>query len=186
MNYLRLSYMTQRIALLGVLASLAVSSNYALIMIPNVKLMDAMVFASGMIMGFGFGASLAILIWLVYGTLNPYGLSLPTLALTMMCEIVYAIFSRVAILLKKDWQRVTRYDVLLLSSLGFFSTLIYDVVTNLFVGVLFYGSALTGLLTMNFPVPMGLIHEFSNAAFFPVLIPVMYRFLSRSFNREVL
>jgi hypothetical protein len=54
-------------------------------------------------------------------------------------------------------------------TIGLLSTLVYDIITNAAVGALFYGSILYGLITMNFPFPMGIMHEFSNAVMFPSL-----------------
>jgi len=161
-------------ALLSVLSAIAISSNYILVSVPNVKLMDVIVFASSLSMGARFGATLAILIWIVYGTLNPWGFSLPTLIVTTLSEMVYVLFSKIALSFKPEWNRLNLYDSIFLGSLGFFSTLVYDVITNAFVGYLFYGSIIVGLLTMNFPLPMGIIHEASNALFFPLATPVIY------------
>lgn len=173
---------TREIALLSLLSALAISSNYALVVAPNVKLMDAVVFASSLVMGMRFGAILAALIWIVYGTINPYGFSLPTLMVTTFSEMVYVLFSKIALSLKPEWNKLSFYDSLFLGSLGFFSTLLYDVITNSFVGHLFYGSVIMGLLTMNFPLPMGLMHEVSNAFFFPLATPVICKIIRQVKN----
>ncbi|MEM2929674.1 MAG: hypothetical protein QW797_02295 [Thermoproteota archaeon] len=175
MTYISSRLLAKRVASMAVLAALAISSNYVLIGLPNVKLMDAIVFASSMAMGLKFGAGLAVLIWIVYGTLNPYGLNLPTLIVVMFSETIYVLFSRVALRLRAGLDEARAYDSLMLGSIGLFSTLIYDLVTNAFTGLLFYGSVLTGLLTMNFPIPMGIIHQASNALFFPLAVPIMYK-----------
>lgn len=166
--------LAEKIALLSVLSALAISSNYVLVGIPNVKLMDAIVFSSSLAMGMRFGATLAVIIWAVYGTLNPWGFNLPTLIVVTLSEMVYVLFSRIALSLKTEWNKIGLYNSLFLGSIGFFSTLIYDIITNCFVGYLFYGSVIMGLLTMNFPLPLGLIHEVSNAFFFPLATPAIY------------
>lgn len=165
---------TRDIVLISLLAALTISSNYILVSVPNVKLMDAIVFASSLAMGARFGAILVVIIWMVYGTVNPWGFSLPMLVVVTLSEMVYVLFAKIALNLKLKWDRINLYNSLFLSSLGFFSTLIYDIITNVFVGYLFYGSIIMGLLTMNFPLPMGLIHEVSNAFFFPLATPVIY------------
>ncbi|MEM1557023.1 MAG: hypothetical protein QXG12_00285 [Thermoproteota archaeon] len=170
---------TRSVALLSLLSALALSSNYVLLGFPNVKLMDVIIFASSLVMGVKFGATLAIIIWIVYGTLNPLGFSLPTLIVVTLSEMVYVLFSKIASSVKSQWDKISFHDSLFLSSLGFFSTLIYDIITNSFVGYIFYGSIIMGLLTMNFPMPMGLIHEVSNAFFFPLATPVIYRIMKQ-------
>jgi hypothetical protein len=180
MSYVQPRLLAKRAASLAVLAALAISSNYVLISLPNVKLMDAIVFASSMAMGLRFGAALSILIWMVYGTLNPYGLNLPTLIVVTLSEMIYVLFSKIPPALGFKTAKANIHNSLILASIGLFSTLIYDLSTNAFVGYLFYGSVLMGLVTMNFPIPMGIIHEFSNALFFPIAVPVIYRVLKNN------
>lgn len=177
MSYVQPRLLAKRVASLAVLAALAISSNYVLISLPNVKLMDAIVFASSMAMGLRFGAVLSILIWMVYGTLNPYGFNLPTLIVVTLSEMIYVLFSRIPPALGFKATGANIHNSLVLASVGLFSTLVYDLATNAFVGYLFYGSILIGLVTMNFPIPMGIIHEFSNALLFPIVVPVIYRVL---------
>jgi hypothetical protein len=174
LTYMQPRLLAKRVASLAVLTALAISSNYVLIGLPNVKLMDAIVFAASMAMGLKFGASLSILIWIVYGTINPYGFN-PIFIVVMLSEMIYVLFSRIALRLRAGSAEAKFYDSLMLGSIGLFSTLIYDLATNAFTGLLFYGSVLTGLLTMNFPIPMGVIHEASNALLFPIVVPIMYR-----------
>ncbi|MBO3832493.1 MAG: hypothetical protein FGF51_03795 [Candidatus Brockarchaeota archaeon] len=169
--------LAKRVASLSILAALAISSNYVLIGLPNVKLMDAIVFASSMAMGLKFGAILAMLIWMVYGTLNPYGFNLPTLMAVMLSEMIYVLFSKIPPALGFDATKTGTHEPLVLASIGLFSTLIYDLATNAFTGYLFYGSVLMGLITMNFPLPMSILHELSNALFFPIVTPVICRIL---------
>lgn len=62
---------------------------------------------------------------------------------------------------------------LVFGATGLLLTLGYDVFTNAATGILIYGSALTGLLTMNFPLPLGIIHEASNFVFFSLFVPLL-------------
>src|SRR5690242_2489623 len=60
--------------------------------IPNVKLMDALVFIAAFLFGLGVGLGTAISIWVVYGFINPYGQDDLTLLLFLMTgECLYAI-----------------------------------------------------------------------------------------------
>ncbi|MGQ9539448.1 MAG: hypothetical protein ACUVTE_07770 [Candidatus Bathycorpusculaceae bacterium] len=63
--------------------------NYALVSIPNFKAMDFFVFISGFIFGPLVGASVGILIWLIYGVLNPYGFVFQVWLATMFSEAIY-------------------------------------------------------------------------------------------------
>ncbi len=59
--------------LVAVFAALALATNYALIALPNIKLMDALVFIAAFLFGLRLGIGVAALTWLVYGFVNPYG-----------------------------------------------------------------------------------------------------------------
>ncbi len=151
--------------------------------LPNVNLMDAIVFTTSLFFGAVPGAAVATVSWLVYGTLNPFGLSIPILATVIVCESVYVLaghlfrgtpsgnpLSRV-----KGWERSV-----LFGTVGVLSTLAYDVITNAVVGVVAYNSVWIGLLTMNVPVPLGIIHEASNLVFFATVVPILLRVLAKT------
>jgi hypothetical protein len=138
-------------------------SNYLLIGIFNVKLMDIIVFSSGFLFGPTVGASVGILTWFVYGTLNPYGFSLPILIATSLMESLYGIVGgllgangsgRMGVGLAVN----VKYGIV-----GFLLTFLYDLVTNIVSG-LSAGIPLT--VAMIAGIPFAIAHEGSNAAFF--------------------
>jgi len=81
-----------RTALIPVFTALSLATNYAMIDIPNVKLMDAFVFIGAFLFGLEVGVGTAISIWAVYGFINPYGQDdLALLLFLMTGECLYAI-----------------------------------------------------------------------------------------------
>jgi len=81
-----------RTALIPVFTALSLATNYAMIDIPNVKLMDAFVFIAAFLFGLEVGIGTAISIWAVYGFINPYGQDDLTLLLFLMTgECLYAV-----------------------------------------------------------------------------------------------
>src|SRR2546422_8311419 len=62
-----------RIALIPVFTALSLATNYAMIDIPNVKLMDSFVFIAAFLFGLEVGLGSAVSIWAVYGFASPYG-----------------------------------------------------------------------------------------------------------------
>ena len=84
---------TKEIAFISVFTAIIVASNYALIAFPQVKLMDSLVFMSGYLFGFPVAASIAVLSWLVYGSINPLGgAGFPLIIALMTGEMVFGIF----------------------------------------------------------------------------------------------
>jgi uncharacterized membrane protein len=150
--------------------------------LPNVNLMDAIVFTTSLIFGVIPGAAVATISWLVYGTLNPFGLSPPVLITVIISEIIYVIAGRLVRKTasgnpKSNFKGLERN--LIYGTAGLFATLAYDLITNAVVGLVVYKSVWIGLLTMNFPIPLGIIHEASNFFFFATVAPILVRVLEK-------
>ena len=166
-------------------------SNFALASQPNVKLFDLLVFAAGFTLGFRRGALVAVGAWLVYGTFNPWGAAGPLLLATlMMSECLYAIAGAGMRLLVSPRQLSVlpgRWS-LLLAAAALVATLAYDVVTNVYTGIVW--AQMTGafeykrwVLTALFN-PGALLfsayHVGSNVVFFALLGPALIRGAGRA------
>ena len=177
----------KRAATASILIALCIATNYALLYVPNVKLMDMLVFVSGFVFGIWTGVAVGAFSWLVYGTINPLGFSLPTLASTMIGETIYGVTGA---LLGHTWLRTKSSEwkaSFSIKNLGFglvglMTTLLYDLFTNAVTGIIFYNSVWLGLLTMNFPLPMGILHEASNFLLFASICPLIIISVKRTLN----
>lgn len=150
-----------RASIIAVMTAACIISNYLLIGVFNVKLMDLIVFSSGFLFGPTVGASIGILSWLVYGTINPYGFSLPILVSTSLMESLYGVVG--GFLGTKD--RIGRglMSNLKFGIIGFLLTFIYDLVTNIVTGI---STGIPVAVTIITGIPFAILHESSNAAFF--------------------
>ena len=164
---------TRKIALLSLLSAAAIASNYLLIGVANVKFMDLIVFTAGFIMGPMMGAITGMMVWLVYGTINPFGFSLPILFATMTGEAVFGI---VGGYYGKN-QQVNGLSVNMWTAfIGFIVTFFYDVFTNIISAYTVGIPISIGLVT---GIPFMLAHVGSNTVFFGV----GFRPLSSSINK---
>jgi len=161
--------MPTRVCLIAVLTALCLGTNYALIWLPNVKVMDFIVFLAGLNFGILVGAATGSLIWVVYGWINPYGvLSLPTWLLITFGQTMYGV---VGGLLGRttSWplRRFSNNFKIELALLGFVLTFLYDLVSNIGFAVT-YEIPLIYVLATGWLVPpwFGIIHEVSNAILF--------------------
>jgi uncharacterized membrane protein len=173
---------SRKTALIAVLAALCIGTNYVMLPLPNINLMDAIVFTTGLFYGFIPGASIAAIAWLVYGSLNPLGFSAPILLMVIGAEMIYALVgSRLQRTSlghpNKDYSSVERY--LIFGVAGLFATLAYDIMTNAVSGLLAYNSIWLGLITMNVPLPLGIIHAASNFVLFATITPLLLRLLAK-------
>ncbi len=62
-----------KVALVAVFTALSLGTNYLMIDIPNVKLMDALIFVAAFLFGLEVGLGSAVSVWTIYGFVNPYG-----------------------------------------------------------------------------------------------------------------
>jgi len=146
------------IALVAVLSATAIATNYLMIGTLNVKLMDLIVFTAGYLMGSVMGAITGGMVWLVYGTLNPFGFSLPVFISTVIGEALYGIAGG---FFKgkgsgsgfEPWAAVA----------GFLLTFVYDLITSIVSGVTAGVPITLALIT---GVPFMLAHTVSNTVFF--------------------
>src|SRR2546425_8916396 len=62
-----------KVSLIAVFTAISLGTNFAMIDIPNVKLMDSFVFIAAFLFGLEVGLGSAVSIWGVYGFASPYG-----------------------------------------------------------------------------------------------------------------
>ena len=159
-----------RASLIAILVALSVSSNYALVWIPNVKFMDLLVFVAGFIAGSLDGAIVGALSWIVYGFLNPYGWVPTILIATVLAETIYGILGGI---LRRNPSQASRAELALL---GLLCTLFYDFITNVAFALTFKIPLTIALLA---GIPFALVHELSNAALFSIVGPELIRFINK-------
>src|SRR6266487_3548427 len=87
-----LSNPPMKVALIAVFTALSLGTNYAMIDLWNIKLMDALIFIAAFLFGIRVGLGSAISTWIVYGFINPYGQADPILLVFLITgECFYAI-----------------------------------------------------------------------------------------------
>ena len=187
-----ISHVSIRIALIATFTGLSLGTNYALTAFPNVKLMDTFDFISTYAFGFSVGFPTIILTRLIYASVNPIGIASAFLILVLIVGDCFygfaALIARRFGLLKDVSQKGERS--ILLGVIGLFSALGFDLLTNFQYGLTAVTSPslptyltqafIFGLITMNFPLPMGVFHEVSDFFFFSTVAPSALLVLKRS------
>jgi uncharacterized membrane protein len=164
---------TLKVSIVATLVALCVTTNYALVGVPNFKAMDFIVFVGGFCFGSFVGAYIGIFSWAVYGVINPYGFVPQVWLVTMFSEAIYGLLGG---LLGKNLALTNfndeRFKIsVFFGTMGFFLTLIYDLITNVA-----YASAfgIPIIAAIAFGAPFTILHQVSNAAIFGVVsIPVI-------------
>jgi hypothetical protein len=179
---------SRKVASIALLVAATLSTDYALLGIPNVKLMDTLVFLGGYMFGLDVGVSVAVLSWLVYGTLNPQGAATPgLLAVLMASECIYAVGGWT---LRKVSSKTnfTSVDRVKFGFVGFVTAAVYDLITNAYTGIFYYPgySLATRIIrALIFGIPFAVIHETTDSLMFAIVAPTVITVLGRRVGLEV-
>jgi uncharacterized membrane protein len=156
-----------KVALIITFIALSIATNYVLVVLPNLVVMDFIVFLGGFCFGPVIGALIGILSWALYGIINPYGFVPSVWVATMLSESIYGIIGgllgRSLYSINLEEQRLK--SSILFGSFGLIITLGYDIITNIVYALTFNVSILVSFLTL---VPFAILHEISNAAIFGI------------------
>lgn len=165
----------KKVAAIAILSSLSIATNYALVGLANVKLMDLVVFIGGYCFGLYVGAIVGALSWLVYGLINPHGFVLPVWFSTMFAETIYGLVG--ALLKRRGLKGSMLKKSIVFGAAGFLSTVVYDIVTNVVYAASF-GLPVVATILVGFPFTV--VHEASNLELFALVAPPLTRILERS------
>ena len=176
---------SSKIALIVVLSALSIGTNYALVGVSNVKLMDFIVFFGGFCFGSIVGGSIGVISWLVYGLINPLGFVPQIWVATMLSESIYGFVGGIiGKKLNSNTLQAQRLSAsVFFATVGFLPTVLYDLITNI---VYAYSFNLPLMSTIILGAPFTLLHEAANAAIFGLctlpLIVAMGKSLLRQQN----
>jgi hypothetical protein len=166
-----------KVAVVSVFTALSLSTNYLMIDVPNIKLMDSLIFIAGFLFGLDVGVATSISVWLIYGFVNPYGQdSIILLFFLIAGECFYAIAGSLLRRTTRSSQMFANWgfwhSVTVFGGLGLLATFAYDALTNfatyLFLASSLYQALLIGMIT---GAPFAIIHEISNTIFFVTIVP---------------
>jgi hypothetical protein len=166
---------TRRIAVISLFTALAIATDYAMLPLSNIKLMDSIVFVSSLAFGLGVGASVGALTWLVYGSVNPLGPDSGfLLVLLIVSETVYAFLGSAARRMLGFEESRIPVRSLFWGALGLIGAFLYDlntIVTPALVAGEPPAAAFASLLPA---APFMVAHEVSDFVFFATVAPALY------------
>ncbi|MDA4128396.1 MAG: hypothetical protein OK422_02905 [Thaumarchaeota archaeon] len=177
---------TRDAAVIAVFSALIVGSNFALANVPNVKLLDTLVFVSAYVFGFEVGASVAVLSEFTWSLVSPWGMAGYITPLLIVGELLFAFAgSIVSKLWRVDSKAFSRNNLFfggILATCAF----LWDFETNLGTALISFWPNLTlsGIVvTELLGTPFMLFHEVSDfllgTFFAPVIILILPRIVAR-------
>lgn len=166
---------TRQLIQTALFTALCVSLGYLLAGVPNLEILSASVFTSGVLLGARRGSVVGGMAELLYAGLNPYGLApLPLLSAQVVgVAVIGASGGLVAPLAApRSW----RLQVTIAAVSGFVLTLLFDVLTNAAGFLMVRESAhFIPYMVAGLSFPFPLAHALTNTASFAVIVPAVLR-----------
>ena len=170
------------LALVAAFTSLAIASDLALADVPNVKLVDPIVFSVAFVFGLEMGTYVGVLSELIWGTISPYGFGGYIIPFLVAGEVLYAVAGWAAARVwKEDASRLSARNLYTGAVLAICAFL-WDLETNAGTAVLSFWPALTLqklAATEMVGIPFMVSHEVSDLVTGAVLAPIMIFYASR-------
>ncbi len=173
---------TRELSAVAVFTALAVASDFALADVPNVKLVDPIVFAAAFVFGLETGLYVGVLSELILGTLSPYGFGGYIIPFLVVGEAIYALAGwSAARLWAADGSRLSARNVYFGAVLALCAFL-WDLETNAGTAVLSFWPSLTIqklLATEALGIPFMVSHEVSDLVTGALIAPLIIFYASR-------
>ncbi len=172
---------TKRLTLIAVLSALTVALGYAFILVPNVELVSATVFISGYLLGPAGGVLVGVVGEGIYSTFNPMGsgLALPPLLIAQVFGI--ALFGLAGGVTRKLGRGgFGKREVILFVVVAVVLTANFDLFTTLAFPIAAGFSQEQMVATLAVGLAFNLIHIFSNAVIFALVVPAVLRKIRRT------
>lgn len=164
----------RELILTAIFIALAIGGGLALAQFPNVELITAIIFLSGVMLGVGFGVVVGAVAEFLYSFFNPYGLAAPPLLIAQVVSmmLVGATGGLIRNLFGQRCPPAWFFGVI-----GWALTFIFDLLTTLSFTIA-VGSGLAGFFAaVTFGFYFYLAHQGSNILVFSLLLPVLFRHL---------
>jgi len=177
---------TKDLALVAAFTALAVASDFALADVPNVKLVDPIVFSVAFVFGVRMGVYVGVLSELIWGTLSPYGFGGYIIPFLVGGEVLYALAGWAAARLwAEEGTRLSSRNIYFGATLALCAFL-WDLETQAGTALLSFWPSLTLqklVATEVLGTPFMFSHEVSDLFTGAVLAPMMIFYASRLSKR---
>jgi len=166
----------KEISYITIFTALALGLGYLLSYIPNFELVSSTVFLAGVLFGLRSGTLVGILTYLIFGLLNPMGMSpLPLLMAQIIVGILIGSFG--GLCHKKRWNKAH-----IILPIGVFITLLSDILTTS-AGFLFFPTKNSFLVYFILGLPFVIWHVFTQGIIYGfILTPTIQKIQKRRFD----
>src|SRR5579862_343823 len=173
---------TRSISIIAIFTSLIIASDFALVAIPNVKLVFTLTFASTYSLGLKIGTSIAVLSELIWGIVTPYSSGGPIIPFLVAGNFIYVAAGWGA---SKVWgQNIAPVSYLnvIFGSIMAICALLWDTFTNFGTALIVSWPNITlakFLYFEAFGIPFMVFHELGDFVIGAALAPIVIVYLGR-------
>ncbi|MFX1262221.1 MAG: hypothetical protein ACFFAZ_09050 [Promethearchaeota archaeon] len=173
---------SRQVAITAIMTALALVGNYVFVAIPNVELGSGILFVTAYLFGFQTGASCAVLMAIIFGSINPWGGLVPQIWLTQVIGWLY--ITAAGALMGRDRHGLSHSirDIWILGFMGAFLTFFFDMLTNLgyswAFGIPYWLAIVSGF-------PFMVVHIVSNAIIFGAVAPRLDIIIRSQFSSQI-
>lgn len=174
------------LALVATFSGVILGSNLALADVPNVKLLDSLVFVAAFLYGFRIGASVAVVSELAWSFVSPYGIAGFITPFLVFGEMIYASAGWAASTLWRGDVRPGSSQSLFFGALLAICAFTWDLETNVGTALMAFWPGVTiqnVLLTELQGVSFMLFHELSDLLLGVFFVPAVILLLPRLAER---
>ncbi|HEV2226225.1 MAG TPA: hypothetical protein VGR56_05395 [Nitrososphaerales archaeon] len=173
---------SSKVALVAMFTALIVGSDFALAGIPNVKLLDTLVFLAAYLLGFRIGASVGILSELIWSYVSPWGTAGYIAPFLFLGEVIFALAGYSAARLWSGEPVFRSGKSLVFGGLLATCAFLWDLETNIGTALIASWPSVTtakvGLFILA-GVPFMLSHEVSDFLFGMFFVPIVILLVPR-------
>lgn len=157
---------SRRVSVIAIMSATALGGNYALASIPNVEMSTLMFFVVAYLFGPVSGLSCMMVVSLIYGIFNPWGVFIPQIWLSQVVGWMFTVLIGSMLYGNRHNYRLT------FILCGLLCTLLFDMLTNLGFAMIFGMPYINALI---FGLPFMIVHVLSNMILFGLSVPVINR-----------
>ena len=178
---------TVNLARAALFSALAIGAGYALLLVPNVELITAVVFVSGVYLGSRWGMIVGVLSEFVFSASNPLGSGLVFPPLLIAQVIGMGLIGFVGGILRKPFQSRDwpLGKVIFLGGIGVVLTFIYDTVTTLSYPLAAGFELKQTMVIYGAGLGFTILHQISNAIVFSTALPRVFMRIEWNLNGKV-
>ena len=173
---------TKEVAVVAAFTALAVASDFVLADLPNVKLVDPIVFSVAFVFGIEMGVYVGVLSELIWGVLSPYGFGGYIIPFLVGGELLYALAGWAASKLWKEDRALLSARNLYMGAVLALCAFAWDLETQAGTAIIAFWPALTVqrlAATEVVGIPFMVAHELADLVTGAVVAPLIIFYASR-------